>query len=75
MQVSELKPGQQAKVIKLGKADKLYRQKLVSMGIIPGAILTVVRFAPLGDPMEIEVRGTILCLRKAEANMIEIEEV
>ncbi len=74
MQVSELKPGQRAKVIKLGKADKLYRQKLVAMGVIPGAVLTVIRHAPLGDPMEIEVRGTIICLRKHEANMIQIEE-
>lgn len=75
MQVSELKPGQRVKVVKLGQGNKLYRQKLVSMGVIPGAILTIIGIAPLGDPMEIEVRGTVLCLRKTEANMIQIEEV
>lgn len=75
MQLIDLKAGQQARVVKLGAGDKLYRQKLVAQGVMPGAVLTMVRVAPLGDPIEMTVRGTHLCLRKAEATIIEIEEI
>jgi ferrous iron transport protein A len=75
MQVSELKVGDKARVIALGKGDKVYRHRLIAMGLIPGTEFTVSRMAPLGDPIEISIRGFALSLRKYEANILRIEEV
>jgi ferrous iron transport protein A len=49
------------------------RQRLLEMGLTKGAACTLVRFAPLGDPMEVEVRGYRLSLRKAEAEGVFVE--
>ena len=73
MQVSDLKRGHKARVVSMRPGDKLYRQRLIAMGLIPGTEFTVSRMAPLGDPIEIQVRGFALSLRKVEANMLEIE--
>lgn len=75
MQVSELRLGQEANIIGIGPGDKVYRQKLIAMGLIPGTKFTVARMAPLGDPIEILVRGFALSLRKFEANILQIEEI
>jgi Fe2+ transport system protein FeoA len=48
-------------------------QRLREMGVIEGTVVTVVRVAPLGDPMEIEVMGYFLSIRKSEAALVEIE--
>lgn len=48
-----------------------FRRKLLALGVTPGAQLEVVRFAPLGDPMEIKIRGFSLSLRKHEAQVIQ----
>jgi ferrous iron transport protein A len=47
----------------------------LALGLTPGAQLDVVRFAPLGDPMEIRVRGASLFLRKADAQTIHVEKL
>ena len=73
MKFSELKSGQKARVTAIKKGDNVYRQRLIAMGILPGTAFTVSRVAPLGDPVEIEVRGFALSLRKDEAAIIEIE--
>ena len=73
MKFSELKSGQKARVTAIQKGDNVYRQRLIAMGILPGTAFTVSRVAPLGDPVEIEVRGFALSLRKDEAAIIEIE--
>lgn len=57
------------------KAEKGYRQKLLSMGLLKGTEFTVNRVAPLGDPVEISVRGFSLSLRKEEASALIVEEV
>ncbi len=75
MQVSELKIGQIARIRSFGSGEKNYRKQLISLGLIPGTEFTVLRMAPLGDPIEILVRGFTLSLRKMEANMLQIEEV
>jgi Fe2+ transport system protein FeoA len=49
------------------------QQRLLEMGLIPGSILKVVRFAPLGDPMEIKVMGYSLSLRRSEARFVHVE--
>lgn len=48
-------------------------QRLLEMGVCDGAEVEVLRFAPLGDPMEIYVRGFHLTLRKSEAALVELE--
>jgi len=75
MRLSELKIGQKARVITLGHGDKAYRQKLAAMGILPGTCFVLKRIAPLGDPIEIEVRGFSLTLRKVEADNLQIEGI
>jgi ferrous iron transport protein A len=75
MQVNELKVGDKVRVISLAKGDKVYRQRLIAMGLIPGTEFTVQRMAPLGDPIEILIHGFALSLRKIEANILQIEEV
>jgi len=73
MKFSELKTGQTARVVALTQGDKVYRQRLIAMGVLPGTEFTVSRLAPLGDPIEIEIRGFALSLRKDEAAIIQIE--
>ena len=75
MQVNELKIGDKARVVALAKNEKIYRKRLIDMGLIPGTEFKVLRMAPLGDPIEIEVRGFALSLRKDEATILTIEEV
>jgi ferrous iron transport protein A len=70
-----LKVGQKARITALLSGDKLYRQRLISLGLIPGTEFIVSRMAPFGDPIEILVRGFALSLRKAEASILQIEEV
>jgi ferrous iron transport protein A len=73
MQLSELSIGQKAKITALNGGDKAYRQRLVAMGLIPGTELTLTRMAPFGDPVEIQIRGTRLTLRKHEACLLQLE--
>lgn len=75
MKFTDLKTGQTARVTAIGKSDKVYRQRLLALGLLPGTTFTVLRKAPLGDPIEITVRGFSLSLRKAEAVILEIEAV
>ncbi|MBL4819745.1 MAG: ferrous iron transport protein A [Gammaproteobacteria bacterium] len=49
------------------------RSRLYTLGIIPGSLLKVLRFAPLGDPMQLRVGGSFISIRKAEADVISVE--
>lgn len=75
MLISDLRQGQSVRIQRVLPGEKAYRQKLIAMGLVPGTELTVTRIAPLGDPVEIEVRGSRLSLRKAEANILLVEDV
>lgn len=75
MQLNEMKVGHRGRIVKIASGEKSYRQRLVSMGIIPGTEFIVSRIAPLGDPVEILVRGFALILRKGEASILQIEGV
>lgn len=72
--LEQLKPGQQGRVGKVQGTQGLH-QRLLEMGINRGTLVEVVRFAPLGDPMEIKVRGYHLFLRKNEAENIWVEAI
>lgn len=66
--------GHTAKIIQLKKNAMPFRSKLLAMGVVPGALVKVIRAAPLGDPLEIEICGFHLCLRRSEAATIDVEE-
>ncbi|MBE6025911.1 MAG: ferrous iron transport protein B [Clostridiales bacterium] len=72
MTLRELKIGQSAVIRAVGGEGAL-RQHFLDMGVIPGAEVTVVKFAPLGDPMELEIHGYELTLRLEDAAQIEVE--
>ena len=69
--LDQLKPGTRATVTRL-TATGAIGQRLSEMGLIAGATVKVVRTAPLGDPLEIELEDYFLSLRKAEARTIEV---
>lgn len=68
------KVGETVKVVKLHGQGAIKR-RIMDMGITKGVHIYIRKFAPLGDPMELQVRGYELSLRKADADMIEIEEI
>jgi len=74
-QLRDLAVGCTGRVIGYEKAARSYKGKLLAMGLTPGTEFTVTRHAPLGDPVEIQVRGFKLSLRKDEANALFVEEV
>lgn len=75
MLLKDMRVGWKGKIVKLLKGERGYRNKLIAMGLLPGTIFEVVRIAPLGDPVEILVRGFALSLRKGEADILQIEGV
>ncbi len=74
MTLRDLSIGNSAKIIHVGGEGAL-RQHFLDMGVIPGAIVTVVKYAPMGDPVELKIHGYELTLRLSEAEKIEIEQI
>ena len=73
MKLNELKQGQSAVIQSVGGDGEL-RQHFLDMGLIPGAKLALVKYAPMGDPMELRIHGYELTLRLADAEKIEVDE-
>lgn len=73
MTVKDLEIGQSAVVTVVGGEGEL-RQHFLDMGVIPGAVVTLVKYAPMGDPMELLIHGYELTLRLADAAQIEVED-
>lgn len=73
MNLGNLKPGQQGKILRLDSSIGPIRRRLMDMGVLPGEIVKVEKIAPMGDPIEITVKSYNLSLRKSEAQGIEIE--
>ena len=71
--LSELIPGEQGRICGYRRGDKVYRQRLLAMGLTPNTPFTLVRRAPLGDPIQIRVRNFSLSLRKNEASILLIK--
>ena len=74
MELDKLKAGEKGRVTAVGGEGEL-RIRLLDMGIIPGTDVEIVKFAPMGDPVEIRLRGYELTLRKADTANIEIEKL
>ena len=71
MTLNEIKPGQTATIARL-TGDGAVKRRIMDMGLTKGAEVTVRRIAPLGDPIELTVRGYELSIRKDEAAAIEV---
>ncbi|QVL49008.1 MAG: ferrous iron transport protein A [Thiocapsa sp.] len=71
--LKDMKAGDHGRVQGFNAATPAYRRKLLSMGLTPGAEIQVIRVAPLGDPVEIRVRGCSISLRKDEAAALLVE--
>ena len=74
MTLKDLEIGKSA-VIKAVGGEGALRQHFLDMGVIPGAEVTVIKFAPMGDPMELQIHGYELTLRLADADQITIEQI
>ena len=73
LSLADLCKGESAKILSLNDCDKAYRTQLLAMGLTRGTRLQVLRIAPLGDPIVINVRGASLSLRKHEAMGLKLE--
>lgn len=71
--LADLPAGTVGRVVGHAAGSRAYTRRLLAMGLVPGAEFRVVRRAPLGDPVEIEVLGSLLSLRAGEAAGLEIE--
>ncbi len=71
MTLNDLKPGEEGIVTSLGEKGPL-RKRIMDMGVTPGVTIKVIKVAPLGDPIEVNIRGYELSLRKEEAKQIQI---
>ena len=72
--LSELKRGEKGRIVKIGGKGGVHR-RLLDMGLVSGSEVEMQRVAPLGDPIEIKVKGYNLSLRKEEATSIQVEVV
>ena len=72
--LNDLKPGQKGVISRVGGRGQIHR-RILDMGVVSGTLVEVQRVAPLGDPIEIRVKGYNLTLRKEEAANIQVEVV
>jgi len=70
--LDQMEPGREGVIRKLDTRDKVGARLLV-MGVCPGTMLRVVRNAPLKDPMEVEIDGYFISLRRSEARFVEVD--
>ncbi|MGL6316247.1 FeoA family protein [Vibrio sp. WXL103] len=73
MYLLQLQPGKEAKVTDMTLLGGDTRRKLMTMGILPGTPIRIVRKAPMGDPIQIEVREVSLAIRRKVAEIIKVE--
>ena len=73
--LSELEVEQKARVLKLNEENRAIRRHLLDMGITRGVEITIKKVAPMGDPVDIQLRDYELCLRKEDLSKIEVEVI
>jgi Fe2+ transport system protein FeoA len=74
MTLMDLKIGKSGRVLAVG-GEKILRHRLLEMGITPRTVITIKKVAPMGDPIELLLRGYVLTLRLEDAGKITIEEI
>ncbi|EGR3413084.1 FeoA family protein [Vibrio parahaemolyticus] len=75
MKLSEIKPGDTVTIRLLDGLSSDIRKKLMVMGLLPNTEVKVIRRAPMGDPLQVEVRGVSVALRETIAQKIEVERM
>ena len=73
--LKSLAVGDSGRIIGFDQTGSPYRKKLLARGLTPGTEFSVTRFAPMGDPVEIKIRGFALTLRKNEASVLLIDKL
>ena len=73
MNAGDLKIGQSAKIVKLNIENKAFRRRIIDMGLTVNTVITVKKISPVGNPIDILVRGYELILRKEDLQNLEIE--
>lgn len=73
--LTDLPPGQKAKILRLSGKEPQVKQRMLEMGLVPGTVVEVERCAPLDGPLEVLVKGYHLSLRRDEASMVRVELV
>ena len=73
MDLSQIKAGESAQISGFQHCTVPQRRKLLAIGLTRGTTVNVKRLAPMGDPMELHLRGFALCLRKSEAQWLLVE--
>ncbi|MDB0052094.1 ferrous iron transport protein A [Gammaproteobacteria bacterium] len=71
--LSTAKSGDHCVVLEIASEPAELKSRLYSLGIIPGSILKLLRFAPLGDPIQVKVGGSFISIRKSEAAIITVD--
>lgn len=71
--LSQTNSGDQCTVLEIVGHHPELKSRLYALGIIPGSAVTILRYAPLGDPMQVKVGGSFVSIRKAEAEIISVE--
>lgn len=71
MKLKDLKKNQKAKIASI-EGDMIFKKKILDMGLTKGTLIEVVNIAPLGDPIDLKVRGYQLSIRKIDADRIEV---
>ncbi len=74
MNLSEIKPKKRVRILRMQGSGGISR-RMLDMGCVKGTVVDVLKVAPLGDPIEIRIKGYNLSLRKEEARGIEVEEI
>ncbi len=74
LRLSEAAAGRRYRVVRVSGSGPV-RRRMMDMGILPGAVIRVLGRAPLGDPISVEVRGTMVTVRVSEASLVLVEEV
>ena len=74
MTLDEIKPGEKCRLLTVG-GEGVLRRRLLDMGFTPRTLVTVRKVAPMGDPIEVSLRGYIITIRKEEAAKLTVEKV
>ncbi|MGL4381891.1 MAG: FeoA family protein [Vibrio sp.] len=75
MKLSQMKAGERGVILALEGLSDAVRKKLMVMGVLPNTPVTLIRRAPMGDPLQVEVRGVSIALRENIAAQIQVEPI
>ena len=74
MTLADLKTNSSGRILNAANQQPDIQSRFYALGLFPGANVTVLRYAPAGDPIQIKVDGTLLSIRKQEALLVEVEQ-